>query len=630
MSESTPSPSLMANLRTELMRHAPFMAMQADHVDQFLTHAEQAYFAPGEVLLDPSMGPVQALYWLRQGSITGRRGLASMTGGLHYEVGDLFPVGAVMGSRTVTSTYTANVDCFCLLLASRHVHALAEKSAPFADFLQRRALHFFELVQRALQTNQVNEALAQQSLEAKLGTLPRKKPLSCNADTSLQNALTQMHGRRVGSVVVVSADGAPEGILTRHDILERVTLAQKPLGTPIREVMSRPVQTLHINDTLQDAALLMSRHGIRHVPVCEAGVLVNIVSERDLFSLQGQSIKQLSSRIRSAAHLADFQLAATDIRRFARTLLGQGLAARQLTALISHLNDVLTDALVQWLAPQCGVAMHEACWLAFGSEGRSEQTIATDQDNGLIFVSTQPEVDRALWLQFAKQVNEALDACGYPLCQGGVMSSNPDCCLTADEWTQRFSRWIEQGSPDDLLRASIYFDLRPVSGQMALALPLRDMLSSVPAQLPRFIKQLADNVLRNRAPLNWLGAVETSVIEGVETIDLKHHGTALFVDAARLYALALGCPAVNTRERLLQVANALNVPTAESESWVAAFEFLQMLRLRRQFDAASHGAGANQVAVDALNNMDKKALKESLRVARSLQQRIQLDYPSTR
>jgi CBS domain-containing protein len=57
----------------------------------------------------------------------------------------------------------------------------------------------------------------------------------------------------------------------------------------------------------------------------------------------------------------------------------------------------------------------QACWLAFGSEGRGEQTVATDQDNGLVFASTDPARDRSAWLAMAQEVNEALDACGYPL-----------------------------------------------------------------------------------------------------------------------------------------------------------------------------------------------------------------------
>ena len=59
------------------------------------------------------------------------------------------------------------------------------------------------------------------------------------------------------------------------------------------------------------------------------------------------------------------------------------------------------------------------CWLAFGSEGRFEQTFSTDQDNGLVFAAHDGEpadAVRARLLPFAKAVNEALDACGFPVC----------------------------------------------------------------------------------------------------------------------------------------------------------------------------------------------------------------------
>src|SRR5690606_7441664 len=109
---------------------------------------------------------------------------------------------------------------------------------------------------------------------------------------------------------------------------------------------------------------------------------------------------------------------------FARTLLGQGVQARQLTALISHLNDALTQRLLELMAREHGIELSACCWLALGSEGRSEQTISTAQDNALI----RPEgSEPAPYLAFARAVNEALDDCGFPLCKGGVMASNPAC-----------------------------------------------------------------------------------------------------------------------------------------------------------------------------------------------------------
>lgn len=631
----TPSSSLIANLRTELQRFAPFAQMETAHVDDFIVHSSQTYHEPGEVVLEPAQGVVTQLLFVRRGSISGRRGGATETQpGHEHEAGDLFPIGAALAQRAVTATYRANADTFCLALPLAAMQELAARSAPFADFLNRRVQQLLELSRRALQVSYASQSLAEQSLETPLGGLLRRAAFTVPPATPLSQALAAMHDKRIGSVLVADEDsGAAVGILTRHDVLGRVTLPGVPLATPINAVMSTPVHTLGLAHTAQDAALLMSRHGIRHVPVADdSGRVVGILSERDLFALQRLSLKQVSTAIRAAADVDTLQAAAGDIRRFARNLLGQGVGARQLTELISHLNDVLAERLVTLLAQAHGVDLARACWLAFGSEGRGEQTIATDQDNGIVFDSDDPERERPALLAFAREVNDALDACGYPLCKGNIMASNPDCCLTQQEWLARFGHWMDHGAPEDLLNASIYFDFRPLAGAAALAQPMRALVLQQAARNPRFMKQMADNALRNAPALSWIGAIDTTERDGQAVVDLKLHGTAIYVDAARLYALAHGVGASGTRARFEAAAAAMGAAAREAEAWTGGFEVLQMLRLRVQLDAASRAAvdasdgNPNLLDVNALNDIDRRMLKESLRVARKLQQRIELDY----
>lgn len=255
--------------------------------------------------------------------------------------------------------------------------------------------------------------------ELRLGDLPRREPVALPVGASVREALQTMHDRGIGSVLLRDDDGGIAGILTRHDVLDRIALAGVDLEVPVASVMSQPVATLQVTDTLFDAALLMSRRRIRHVPVLDGERLVTLVSERDLFGWQRQSIKNLGAAIARGQTLADFERAAADIRAYARHLMEQGLQARQLTTLISHLNDQLTQALVMRELAAAGLSADAMCWVALGSEGRGEQTLATDQDNALVFASDDPEADRPRWLAFARRVNEALDACGYPLCRGG-------------------------------------------------------------------------------------------------------------------------------------------------------------------------------------------------------------------
>lgn len=611
--KTTPSGSLLAQLDAELAAHPPFTQMSAAHRRRFIEAAEQLYFAPDEVLLEPASGVVTHLFVVRQGGVCGEQRLGA-PGPFAIEPGEMFPVSAVLGGRAVTALYKARGDTFCLRVPAEVVRALVAESAPFADYVNRRMLQLLELSQRALQGSFASRAVAEQSLESPLSRFVRRAPLAVRPDTPLGQALGAMHEQRVGSVLVTGDEGQALGILTRHDMLDRVVLPRRSLEVPVSEVMSAPVHTLDVSQRAHDAALLMSREGVRHVPITERGRVVGIVSERDLFALQRLSLRQLGGAIDGAAGVDSLKEAAADIRRFAAQLLAQGVQSRQLTELISHLNDRVAARLYVLAATRRGLDPRQGCWLAFGSEGRGEQTIATDQDNGLIHPG-----DAAAWRALGEEVNEALDACGYPLCKGGVMAGQPDCCLTVDEWRERFGHWIEHGAPQDLLNASIYFDLRPVAGLPSLAEPLQRYVAERARATPRFLKQMAQNALEHRPPLAWHGGISG------EAIDLKLQGTAIFVEAARLLALAAGVEATGTRARLEALEQPLSIPAAEISAWVSGFEYLQLLRLGVQAGGAE-GAQANRIEVASLNGIDRRVLRETLRVARQLQQRLELDY----
>jgi CBS domain-containing protein len=622
-----PSHSLVQNLRQQVMQGLPFSKMAEADVDFFLSRSREAYFAPKEVILSPADGAPEFLYLIRQGRVSGRRDIPGIEEtAFSLDAGSLFSIGSAFANRPVSTTYSAIDDCFCLLFPVATMRQLQAQSKPFSDFLSNRIWGLLQESRTALRNSFASQALADQSLESRLGDLHLKKPLTTGPNTPLREALTLIHEKKVGSILVTEDERTIVGILTRYDVLSRVTLSDLDLNTPISAVMSTGVKTLSVDDTAEMAGLLMSRFNIRHLPILESGRLVGIISERDLFSLQRLSLSNISTSIRATEDLQGLKKCADDIRTFARNLLGQGVQARQLTALISHLNDVLTEQLIAMVASRYQLNHSRFAWIALGSEGRSEQTIATDQDNALVYADEDGEAQRAVYLQFAREVNEALDVCGYPLCKGNIMASNPELCLSQQEWLSRFDRWIEQGNPEDLLKASIFFDLRALAGNPDLLIPLKELVRVKAAAIPRFIKLLAENALNSRVPLNWLGAIEPTEINGQKTIDLKVQGTALMVDAARIYSLAHGIESINTRERLAAVGRALNVPEVESAAWITAFEFLQTQRLAVQIAEVTMNGNPNAIDIDQLNSVDRSILKESLLKVRSLQQHLQLDY----
>jgi CBS domain-containing protein len=294
-----------------------------------------------------------------------------------------------------------------------------------------------------------------------------------------------------------------------------------------------------------------------------------------------------------------------------------------MTRFVSRLNDQVAQRLISLAAKTHAVSDTDACWLALGSEGRHEQTISTDQDNALIL---SPHVDHTRVLAFAREVNESLALCGFPLCNGNIMASNAELALDVAAWEARFADWIDRGDPQSLLQANIFFDMRALWGRALYAQQLQANVLARAARNPRFLKQLADNALSTEPPLNWLGNLSaTAELGGKQVIDLKRFGVRPFVDAARVLALAHQIVATNTIERLHALSALGKLQASEVREWTDAFGFLQSLRLRAQ-EKDPMSAMPNAIALDQLTPMDSRILKECFRQARKLQQRLAADY----
>jgi CBS domain-containing protein len=401
-----------------------------------------------------------------------------------------------------------------------------------------------------------------------------------------------------------------------------------PLATPISAVMTPDPATLPVDAPAADALVLMARQAIHHIPLVKEGKLAGVVSEKDIFALRRLSVEGITSAIARSEAPSHLPALALDIGDLAHSLLAQGMDAENLTAIISSLNDRLTERIIALESePDLRLAGLRWCWMALGSEGRMEQTLATDQDNALIYEAAS-DAQRDALLAFAQRVNARLVACGFPLCRGGIMAGNPQWCLPAAGWQRQFADWIDHGSPEALLKASIFFDFRPLAGDAALAYDLRAWLTATARKNPRFLHQMAGNALRNRPPL---GVVRDFVLSGDDahphTLDLKRNGVTPFVDAARIFALAAGSPQTNTAKRLRAAAHALKIPDQELADWNRAFHFLQLLRLRHQHAQLRAGRTPdNHLDPDTLNPLDRRILKEALRQARKVQTRLALDY----
>ena len=470
-----------------------------------------------------------------------------------------------------------------------------------------------------------------QTMHSPLTGIVRRTPVTVSPQISVRAALQVMDRDRIGSVVIAESDTQiPIGIFTLNDLLRRIAVNNGDLEQPIANVMTRDLIMLGPQATAYQAALTMAGHGLRHILVVdEKKHLLGIVSQNDLFSLQRVGAKEISNDIGNAENVEGLILAARDIRQLTNSMLAQGIGAEQLTYFISTLNDLLTMRLIDLTQCEFELPSVKWCWIALGSEGRFEQTFTTDQDNAIVFESTDDDAEhlRQQFLPFAQAINRALDACGFLLCKGNIMAGNPMWCMSLSEWQEKFSAWIQTPQPDALLFASIFFDFRPLYGDHGLTTVLRSDVLTECRMNPLFLHKMAEDALRSRPPLGIIRDFKTQRSgEFPNTIDLKMGGLWPFVNSARIFALAYGVPETNTATRLRSVAHEIHFESDEIAAIIDSFYFIQRLRLRHQHKLQGVPAGANRIDPAALNPLERKILKEAFKHARRLQVRLELDY----
>lgn len=470
------------------------------------------------------------------------------------------------------------------------------------------------------------------NMQSELGSIVRSAPVTIPMDASIRAALEQLDKHRTRAVVIVDPETErPRGVFTLPDLLRRVALKELSIEGPIADVMTRNLVTMRPHQTAHQAAVLMAQRNIRHVMITDVqGHLFGIVSQNDLYTLQRAGVRELSAEIAGAVDLGALKVASNSIDRLAHSMLRKGVGAEALTHFISTLNDLLTLRLIELTEAEFELPDVAWCWIALGSEGRFEQTLYTDQDNGIIFdvpAGTDAATLRKAFLPFAQAVNSKLDACGFTLCKGNIMAGNPQWCLSLAEWKDRFLSWLTEPEPQALLNATVFFDFRLLHGDESLTESLRAWLNERAPKSMVFLRLMAQNAIGCTPPI---GLFREFVYDRDKsfphTIDLKKVGSRIFVDAARILSLAHGIGHTSTAERLRGAASKLDSAIDDIGAIIEGFFFIQTLRLRHQHRSDAAGENANRIDPDRLNELDRHTLREAFKQAKKLQLRLALDY----
>ncbi len=618
--------------REFLTAYAPFDRFSSRLRQYLVDHCDLQRFTAGEVILDPGAGQVDRFHLIVRGRVDAERPGVGEAGVERFELeaGENFPMAALLGQRATRTFYRAGTDVLCLRLPRDAFEYLLGESAAFRDYSLRGVSSLLDQVQRDIQQHAAGNLGGDASLDTPLGEMMHANPLSCAADLSIRAAVEAMHAREVGSMLIVDSSGAPAGIFTLHD-LRAVIAGGHDLEAPIHVVMTADPCTLTTDTYAFEAVVEMARRHIRHMIIVDAsGKLAGVVSERDIFALQRINLVHLARAITGAADVDALVNARNDVGALIDTMMAHGAGVEQITRIITLLNDrTVTRAIELCLADadDPGVAF---TWIAFGSEGRSEQTRVTDQDNAILFDpgSEPPQAVRARLLPLARRINEVLDRCGFTLCTGNIMASNPELCLSFAEWEATFERMIASATPENLLKSTIYFDFRPIWGDLTAGEALHRRVVEMAGQNSVFLQTMAGNCMAIKPPLGMFRDFSTEKdADGVQRFDLKVRGLTPFVDAARVLSLEAGCAESNTPLRLRELANAGVLSDEDAGAFERSFAFVQLLRMREhQRQSAAGEPMGNRLDPEELNPMDRRILKEAFREARRLQKKLEVRY----
>ena len=615
-----------------MCRRSPFNRLTSEQLLWLAEHLVPRDYLRGDTLLLPG-AQAQTLFFIVSGVVQlEAMGKSNQENRVLAELvdGESFPLEALQEERPVFSTFRARTDVRCLELPIEDFRELCRLSPPFNEFCLQRAAAFLEQSRRIYHAHFAADATSTH-LASPLRGLIRGIPASCPPTEQLAVVLQRMERESLKLLAIVDDHGKPLGTFSLAELLKAHNAGCADPTTCVGQLMSTDHIVLSAEALGFEAALLMAERGLSHVLVMDAGRLAAVVAERALFALQSVGISQLAIAIRHAENEAELTSCSGDIHQLAHNMLGQGVAAHQLTRIVSTLNDRLTERVIELELARHDLGDIDFCWIALGSEGRLEQTLCTDQDNGIIFGAdkgSDADRQRQRLLPFAQAVNETLQKCGFPLCSGGIMAGNPQWCLSLEEWQKKFTTWLRMPEPEALLNASIFFDLRPLWGDTHLAEKLLAWLADGADSNSRFLHLMSENAMQRQPPIGFFrDFVVDKGGEHPDTIDLKLSGITLFVDAARVLGLAHGVSHSNTESRLRLAAERAGLNKSEVDAWVDAFHFMQTLRLRHQHGLASRGETAhNRIDPYALNQLDRKFFLEALRQAGLLQKKVSMTF----
>lgn len=600
-----------------LKDHDPFSDLSPEQLADTVRNLEVAYFRGGEEIF--RIGDhVDGLYIVRKGAVevSEEEGLLIAREG----EGECFGFPALLTDGVARREARAVEDTLVYLVKKEAFNGLRSANPRVERFYA--AAHEGRLRSVVQEQSGNRVGLLAQSLRS----LVTPKTVFLTGEATVQEAAQKMAAQQVGSVLIGAPDGL-EGILTDRDLRNRVLAKGLDGSVQIKDVMTpRPV-TLDIDSRVLEALLTMTRYRVHHLPAVDDGVVVGVMSATDVLRAQANHPVYLVGEIKKQSNLAGLVEVSKKLPVTVERLARANGRASDIGQVVTLVADAITERLIEFAEAELGPAPGRYAWVGLGSQARGELGMSSDQDNGLI-LEDGLEVHDEWFQKMASRVTHGLDACGFPTCPGDVMATNQQWRRPASEWKRYFADWIETPDPKALLHASVFFDLRTVSGDDDLVSEIRDAMLERAKPNQRFLASLARAALEHRPPLGFFRqfVLDAGGEEG-KALDLKHRGVAPIISLARVYALSVGSPEVGTRARIEDAEKRGGLTSDDSASLLDAHAYISELRLEHQAQQIRRGVKPdNYVSPDSLSGFERTHLKDAFKVVATLQSGIEYRF----
>lgn len=633
-----------------LKRFPPFSFLSKEDLEKVSTAVEIRYLEKGEVLFRQGQDAQPHFFVLKEGSIQLTETHQESEEIREYcDEGDVFGVLALLGKRPY-------------LLNARVVENSLIYAIPVAVFEQmleqnsRVALYFAAgfasgqvVIRQDLSQGQKARGLfrsesrdhsllifSDQS-EIKIS----EKVLTCSGTQSIRIAAQKMTEAQVSSIVIVDDENRPIGIITDKDLRSRVIVGSVSTEVPVKEIMTPKVITRKRTAGFSDLYLTMIKNRLHHLILTEDGTdqtpVSGIISDHDILLSMGNSPAVLIHGLMNTLDVKEMKSIRDRAEQMLRYYLENEVAMDFVASVMTEINDVIIRqagriAESSFAKEYPELAEVRYCFLSMGSEGREEQLLRTDQDNALVYEDVPEglkEKAAEYFLKIGTEIVEVLLSCGFASCPGQIMASNPEWVQPISKWKTYFSNWILTPTQEALLKASIFFDFRPVTGSSGLAEELSMHIYEQIKSKEVFLNFLALNALMNPAPLGFFRdfVVEKSG-EHRDQFDIKARAMMPLADLARLLVLSHGVVGVNNTfkrfERLAELE-----PTNEA-LFIQAGKAYEILMRMRALEGLQHGNSGRYISPESLGKLQRQLLKNAFSPISELQEivriRFQLDY----